>query len=146
MNCDKLSAYSQAFCALFLEFHQICCSFCMPVPMLQPINIFLIVKRSAVFFEGLLNMVVTLQSDSAGNKIVNRLVLSEVQVFGGLVFVSSFRQKKNMIRCRFHLRFLLGNVLIEIKKKNYFMGLERRNEISVTWKLESLTNSIFIFI
>ena len=51
-----------------------------------------------------------------------------------------------MIRCRFHLRFLLGNVLIEIKKKNYFMGLERRNEISVTWKLESLTNSIFIFI
>ena len=63
----------------------------MPVPMLQPINIFLIVKRSAVFFGGLLNMVVTLQSDSAGNKIVNRLVLSEVQVFGGLVFVSSFR-------------------------------------------------------
>ena len=50
-----------------------------------------------------------------------------------------------MIRCRFHLRFLLGNVLIEIKKK-YFLGLERRNEISVTWKLESLTNSIFIFI
>ena len=63
----------------------------MPVPMLQPINIFLIVQRSVVFFGGLLNMVVTLQSDSAGNKIVNRLVLSEVRFFGGLVFVSSFR-------------------------------------------------------
>ena len=87
-NCLHILKHTALCFSNFIRFAVV---FCMPVPMLQPINIFLIVQRSAVFFGGLLNMVVTLQSDSAGNKIVNRLVLSEVQFFGGLVFVSSFR-------------------------------------------------------